>query len=158
MNKKIKSKKGILRNALVFLFSVVFTVSAYAAPVYDTRVAAEVIEQDTIAPTNEMLNGNAWYAINVSSNIKGVMLTFQNNLLSIYSIDEYGNGSSIMGQYQLDGHRMDLTYMAYRDDYSDLVVCGPVYKTHYIGFTGDGSCIFSMDGINYFSLEQLPNE
>lgn len=155
MNQKRKSKKGILRNALVFLFSVVFTVSAYAAPVYDTRVAAEIIEQDTIAPTNEMLNGNAWCAIKPE---KAIMLAFEDNFIGIYNRDEYGNASNLIGEYQLDGNKITISYLGYTDNGKLTVVKTPVYKTYYIGFTGDGSCIFSMNGIDYISLEQMPNE
>ncbi len=162
MNKKRKSKKGILRNALVFLFSVVFTVSAYAAPVYDydTRTALEIIEQDTTAPTNETLNGTCWYTGNENSNTRIVMLSFlqDENFLSLRTVYANGDANSIMGDYELDGNKITVKYIGGIRNGKASLSRTPVYETHYIGLTDDGECLFSLDGKSYLKFKQLPNE
>ena len=140
-------KKGILRNALVFLFSIMFTMSAYAADGYAADyTATQTIEQYTMAPTSEMLNGTAWY-IATPENI--MMLVFQDNIISIGGKDKYGNTSTIIGEYQLDGNKMNVTYLGAAENGKVRAVTAPVYKTHYIGLTDNDSCVFSMDGTDY---------
>lgn len=151
MNKK--NKKGIFRNALVFLFSVLFTMSAYAADVYAAEyyTAAQKIEQDTIAPTNEMLDGTAWYVVEPEG---AIIITFKDNIFSMGFLDKYGNTTSIMGDYQLNGNEINVSYIAGTVN-DDIKFVSPVYKTHYIGLTDDGSCLFSMDGIDYTVFERM---
>ena len=155
MNKK--NKKGIFRNALVFLFSVLFTMSAYAADVYAAEyyTAAQKIEQDTIAPTNEMLDGTAWY---IAKPEGAVIVTFKDNIFSMGRLDRYGDTFSMIGDYQLNGNEINVSYVAYtyNDDVTTTTL--PFYNTtHYIGLTGDGSCLLSIDGIDYIVLERMSN-